>query len=215
MRRHLGGAAAVVFTALAVAAAPALASHGGGSGSGGGGGGTPAPPGGAPIAPFSATSLDYGSQQLGTTSAPQTVTITNTGTASLFINGVGVPQGSGDFHEVSSAADCTAATIPVGGSCAIIVDFAPTVTGTRTGTISVLTTASSSPTLLNYTGVGVSAAGPTPISVATPFGLPCPNGVCDTGVTTLVNDFSFTSFSANGDVSATPLTWSLAAGTVP
>src|SRR3954470_3451250 len=151
MRRYLGGTAAV-FAALALAAAPALASHGGGGG--GGGSSTPA---GAPIATFSATNLNFGSVEVGATSATQTVTITNTGTASLFINGVGIPQGSGDFDEVSSPADCTAATIPVGGSCSIVVDFAPKVTGTRTGTISVLTTGSVGATVLNLTGVGVSA----------------------------------------------------------
>jgi hypothetical protein len=212
MRRYLAGAAAV-FAALAVAATPALASHGGGGGGGGGGTTTPA---GAPIATFSATSLDFGSLQVGTTSATQTVTITNTGTASLFINGVGIPQGSGDFDEAASPADCTAATIPVGGSCSIVVDFAPKVTGTRTGTISLLTTGSTGATVLNLTGVGVSAGGPTPISVNTPAtGIPCVNGVCDTGLTTIVNDFYYTAFSAGGDTSATPLVWSLAAGTVP
>src|SRR4051812_36269707 len=209
MRRYLAGAAAV-FAALAVAAAPAPASHGGG-----GGGGTTTPA-GAPIATFSATNLDFGSLQLGTTSATQTVTITNTGTASLFINGVGIPQGSGDFDEAASPADCTAATIPVGRSCSIVVDFAPKVTGTRTGTISLLTTGSTGATVLNLTGVGVSAGGPTPISVNTPAtGIPCVNGVCDTGLTTIVNDFYYTAFSAGGDTSATPLVWSLAAGTVP
>src|SRR3954452_14332208 len=153
MRRYLVGAAAA-FAALAIGAAPALASHGGG---GGGGGGATTTRAGAPIATFSATSLNFGSLQVGATSATQTVTITNTGTASLFINGVGIPQGSGDFDEVASPADCTAATIPVGGSCSIIVDFAPKVTGTRTGTISVLTTGSVGPTVLNLNGVGVSA----------------------------------------------------------
>ena len=142
------------------------------------------------------------------------MTITNTGTASLFINGVGVPQGTGDFHEISSAADCTAATIPPGGSCSIIVDFAPTVTGTRTGTISVLTTASAGPTVIAYTGVGTSAAGPTPISVDTAPFFACANGVCGLGDTPLVNDFYFASFSAAGDFPA-PATLSLAAGTLP
>jgi hypothetical protein len=211
MRRYLTGAAAVCAS-LAVLASPALASHGGG---GGGGGGT-TPPAGAPVATFSGTNLDFGSQDVGTVSATQTVTITNTGTASLFINGVGVPQGSGDFREVASPADCTAATIPVGGSCSIVVAFAPAVTGTRAGTISVLTTGSVGATVINLTGVGVSAAGPTPISVGIPpTGIPCVNGVCDTGLSTLVNDFFFTSFSAEGDTSATPLTWTLDAGTLP
>jgi len=82
----------------------------------------------------------------------------------------------------------------------------PKVTGTRTGTISILTTGSTGATILNLTGVGVSADGPTPISVNTPAtGIPCVNGVCDTGLTTIVNDFYYTAFSAGGDTSATPL----------
>src|ERR1700743_2946883 len=164
--RKLAGGVAATLVALAVAAAPAMASHGGGGGGGGGGngggggGGGGATAAGAPGGPVSAAGLNHGAVAVGTTSPTQTVTITNTGTASLFINGVGVPQGGGGFVEVSSAADCIAATIPPGGSCSIIVVFAPTVTGAQTSTISVLDTAANGQTLLTYTGVGTSTTGP-------------------------------------------------------
>ena len=64
----------------------ALASHGG---SGGGGGGTPTPPPspvGAPAVSINPQSVSFGLQPVGTASAPQTVTVTNTGTAPLFFN---------------------------------------------------------------------------------------------------------------------------------
>src|SRR4051812_44789913 len=81
--------------ALVLGAAPALASHGGGGGT------TTPPPTGTPAVSLRPSALTYGPQEVGTTSAPQTVTLTNTGTASLFINGMS--QGGThplDFAEV-------------------------------------------------------------------------------------------------------------------
>src|SRR4051812_41165559 len=73
--------AVAVLTALTLPAA-AAGSHGGG----GGGGGTPPPPAGAPAVTFAPTSLTFGAQPIGATSAPQSITITNSGSAPLFVN---------------------------------------------------------------------------------------------------------------------------------
>ena len=76
------------------------------------------------------TTLTFSSQLVQTTSSPQTVTVSNTGSASLTVSSVAV---SGDFLETNS---CTAAIAP-GGTCQIAVTFTPSTTGTRTGTLTV------------------------------------------------------------------------------
>src|ERR1041384_6358318 len=81
------------FTLLAALLVPAVAAGDHGSGGGGGGGGgaarpppPPPPPAGAPAVPSAPTSLPFAAQPIGTTSAPQSITVSNTGTGSLFIN---------------------------------------------------------------------------------------------------------------------------------
>ena len=71
----------LVAAALTVLAVPAAAagSHGGGGGGGGGTTTTTA----APAVTLAPTSLTFGAQAIGTTSAPQSITVTNTGNAGL------------------------------------------------------------------------------------------------------------------------------------
>jgi hypothetical protein len=204
-------AAALAATAVLFAsgATTALASRGGG------GGGTtppPPPPAGAPAVSLSPSSVGYGPQEVGTASAPQTITLTNTGTASLFVNGM---RQAGldplDFAETDD--QCVGTSVPAGGTCTLTVIFKPTATGARTATISVTDTAASSPQVIAFTGTGTSVAGPTPISIDT-TGMTCTDGVCDLGSHPLVNDFFFAGFSAVGDT-APPFAWSLAGGALP
>src|SRR5207253_2631812 len=82
------------------------------------------------------TGLDFGNQLLATTSAPMTVTLTNTGAAALTINSFAA---SGDFAATStgaSACPTSPATLAAGGTCTINVTFTPTASGARTGTLS-------------------------------------------------------------------------------
>src|SRR5258707_928442 len=75
----------LAFAALTALALPAFAAPVHGSG-GGGGVSPPPPPAGAPAVTFTPTSLTFAAQAIGTTSAPQSITIANTGNAPLFIN---------------------------------------------------------------------------------------------------------------------------------
>ncbi|MDX6354937.1 MAG: hypothetical protein QOF98_1840 [Streptomyces sp.] len=93
------------------------------------------------------------------------------------------------------------------------MQFRPTATASRTGTLTVLDSAATSPQVITLSGTGTSLTGPTPISVD-PGGLPCAAGVCDLGSSTPANDFYFASFSAAGDFTL-PLTWTIANGSVP
>ncbi|HEV2710013.1 MAG TPA: choice-of-anchor D domain-containing protein [Edaphobacter sp.] len=68
------------------------------------------------------TNLAYGDQAVATASAPQTVTVTNSGSAPLTVSSV---VATGDFTETDN---CTSATIAVGLSCTVQVRFLPSTT---------------------------------------------------------------------------------------
>jgi hypothetical protein len=136
---------------------------------GGSGGGAPPPP-PAPAVSLSPTSLTFGSQIVGTTSAAQSVTLTNTGTATLNITGIGLAgTNSGDFSETSTCGSSVAA----GANCSIGVTFAPTATGSRSASVFISDNASGSPQTISLSGTGVpgTPAGTYPVVV---------NAVCAT-----------------------------------
>jgi pimeloyl-ACP methyl ester carboxylesterase len=84
----------------------------------------------APVVSFSAPSLSFGNQPLGTTSGSQAVTLSNTGSAALTIRGIAT---SANFGETNNCGGSVAAS----GSCTINVTFTPTATGPLTGTLTI------------------------------------------------------------------------------
>jgi hypothetical protein len=98
-------------------------------------------------------SLVFPSQNVGTPSAAQTVSITNTGTGPLHISSVTT---SGDF---SNTASCPA-TINPGptNACVFTVTFTPTIAGPRTGTLTVTSDAVGSPHSVALSGTGIALA---------------------------------------------------------
>jgi hypothetical protein len=118
------------------------------------------PSGGTP--PNSATlatnpsSLTFATQALNTTSAGQAVTVSNTGTAAASVSGVSV---SGDFLQSNTCGTAIAA----GASCTVNVSFRPTASGSRTGTLTITSNATNSPTTVALSGTG---AGTTPTNLA-------------------------------------------------
>jgi hypothetical protein len=101
----------------------------------------------APSVTLSPTSLTFGAQQVGTTSPPQNVTITNQGQGGLNFTSI---VASGDFAEINSCGP----TLMPGQECTIIVTFTPTTTGTRTGAITITDNAPDSPQSVPLTGTG-------------------------------------------------------------
>jgi Beta-propeller repeat/Abnormal spindle-like microcephaly-assoc'd, ASPM-SPD-2-Hydin len=97
------------------------------------------------------SSLTFTSQFVGTTSAPQAVTLVNSGSATLTISAITVTAGSG-FAETNNCSTSVAA----GSSCTINVTFSPTGSGTASGTLSVTDNTTGSPQALSLTGTGVS-----------------------------------------------------------
>jgi hypothetical protein len=118
--------------------------------------------GGVPAVGLSPTSLTFASQAVGTSSSPQSVTLTNTGSVKLTVSGVST---SGDFSQTNTCGSSVAA----GASCTISVTFKPTKAGTRNGTLTVTDNASPATQTVSLTGIGAApAVGLSPTSLTFP-----------------------------------------------
>ena len=99
----------------------------------------------------SPASLAFGNQQVGTTSAPQAVTFSNTSNGTVSINSIAFSGGaSGDFAEANNCGGSVAA----GSSCTINVTFTPSATGTRSSQLAITDNASGSPQQVSVSGTG-------------------------------------------------------------
>jgi hypothetical protein len=145
-------------------------------------------------------SLTFSSQSVGTTSAAQSVSLSNPGTASLTITGI---TASGDFAETNGCGTSVAA----GATCTIQVTFNPVQTGSRTGSIILTDNAGSSPQIIVLTGFGTAVAATLSPSQF-PFGPDVPVGqTANLGSATLYNSgnvpLSLTSIAVTGDFAQT------------
>ncbi|MGA8152648.1 MAG: kelch repeat-containing protein [Terriglobales bacterium] len=129
---------------------------------------------------FSASSLSFGFEQLGVTTQPQTVTVTNVSGHSVTFSSVAV---SGDY----AAPNTCSGTLIQGQDCAITVTFTPTKAGTRAGTITLKDNSPGSPKqTIALTGVGeVNAISFSPSSLVFPGQTP---GTSSTASVSIIND---------------------------
>ncbi len=105
------------------------------------------------------TTLTFSNQVVGTTSAAQTLTLTNTDEENaLAISGI---VASGDFPETNNCVPGVAA----GGSCTISVKFAPKATGAIDGSITISDNAGGSPQVLALKGTGITQETISPSSL--------------------------------------------------
>ena len=88
---------------------------------------------------------------VGSVSAPQTATITNSGTSVLEINNITV---TGDYQQTNTCGD-TFNVLQVGDSCTVSVTFQPVGSGARNGAVSIFSNASGSPHVITLTGTGM------------------------------------------------------------
>jgi subtilase family serine protease len=123
-----------------------------------GGGGGSSPPTPAPVVSLAPTSLSFGQVNLGSGSSMQSVTVSNTGNASLNISATGTV--GTNWQDFVIMHDCAGDSISPGGSCALGVNFIPQATGLRTASLSVTDNAAGSPQTVSLTGTG--AQPPTP-----------------------------------------------------
>jgi len=105
---------------------------------------------GLPPVPFvalSPSSYDFGNQVVGTTSPPDTITLTNKGNGALTISSI---TASGDFSQTNTCGSSLAAS----ASCTLSVTFKPTAAGTRTGAVTITDNASPATQSVSLTGTG-------------------------------------------------------------
>lgn len=113
---------------------------------------------------LSPTTLTFGSQAVGTTSASQTITLTDESGTALSITSIAVTgTNSGDFAQTNTCGTGVAGK----ASCTISVTFTPTASGTRTASISVTDNGGGSPQTVTLTGTatgGVATVSPTSLT---------------------------------------------------
>src|SRR6266478_5983185 len=118
--------------------------------------------GGGPAVSLSASALNFKKVGIGMTSAPQTVTLTNVGSATLNISSI---TASGDF---SISNNTCGATVAAGANCAVSVTFTPTKKGVRNGTLTFTDNAPDSPQIVALKGTGQSITlSPTSLNFGT------------------------------------------------
>jgi HYDIN/CFA65/VesB family protein len=110
--------------------------------------------GGSPTLQLSATHVDFSRVQVGTTSAPQTVTLTNAGNTPLHITGITI---SGDFGYTGCGFPLTLAA---GASCDFAITFSPLAPVPLTGVITIASDAPGGPHTITLAGTGNPSALP-------------------------------------------------------
>jgi hypothetical protein len=97
-------------------------------------------------------SLNFGSIKIGNTSKGQTITLTNVSSHSVPISSIALTGADpGDFLEHNTCG----AGLHVGATCTISVAFKPTVTGTRTASVSITYSGVASPQTVALSGYGL------------------------------------------------------------
>lgn len=109
---------------------------------------------------LSATALSFAPQTIGTTSAAQQLTLTNTGGVALTL--ITDALSPGDFNATNGCGTSLAAH----ASCALVVTFTPTAVGTRSATLTVTDQFRSQTVQLSGTGVAGSGLTLTPATLS-------------------------------------------------
>jgi hypothetical protein len=107
----------------------------------------------APTVALSSTSLSFGDQVLGTSSAPHTVTLSNASNA-LALNITNIAITGTNAADFSQANTC-GSRLPPGGECTITVTFAPSQIGPRSASVTINDSAAGSPEAVALSGTGV------------------------------------------------------------
>jgi len=119
---------------------------------------------------FNPTSLTFATQNTGTTSAAQPITVTATGNQTVNLTSIAIAgANAGDF---AISANTCGATLAAGASCTVSVTFSPTAAGTRTAALTFADNATGSPQSVALSGTGQVASttlgfNPTSLTFAT------------------------------------------------
>jgi hypothetical protein len=124
-------------------------------------------------------SVTYSGTNVGASSAAQNITISNTGGALVTL---GAPVVTGDF---TLSSNTCGPTLAPGVGCTVAVEFVPTISGARTGTLTVTDSVGTQTSSLSGTGVLPATDGLAPLSLS--FGPQVLNTASGTQQVTLTN----------------------------
>ena len=111
----------------------------------------------APAVSLAPSSLTFAGRNVGTTSTAQTVTLTNTGNATLTISSIAITGTNvSDFGQASSCP-----SLAPSANCTVDVSFTPSAGGARSASLTVTSNAANGPT----NSVTLSGTGTTPLAV--------------------------------------------------
>ena len=115
------------------------------------------------------TGIDFGEVQVGSSSAPLPVTVTNTGNADLEIGAVTFTNSAFSIYD----GDVTGMTLLPGASQIMNLVFTPSSAGAETGTMQISSNDSDeNPTTVSLSGNGIYIITPTPTTTTTPNEVP-------------------------------------------
>jgi hypothetical protein len=107
---------------------------------------------------LSTTSLTFSGQLISTSSAAQSVTVTNSGTAPLTISSIAISgTNSGDFN-LTNMCPLNPATLAVNANCQVNVTFNPAASGMRDASLTITDNATGSPQSVALAGTGKASA---------------------------------------------------------
>jgi len=150
-------------------------------------------------ATLSASSLSFGIATVGTTTASQQLTLTNTGTAALLIGSIAVTGPNASSFVFGNSCGTS---IAAGASCIVHGHFTPASEGAMTAAISINDSISGSPQNVTLTGTGVNPTIVTLSSTSLSFGTEQVGIVSPSQSVTLTNTggstLGITSIAVNG-----------------
>jgi hypothetical protein len=111
--------------------------------------------------------VSLGTLQIGTASAPQTITLTSNGAEALSVNAISVSgAGASEFAEADT---CQApAVLQPSKFCSISIIFTPTAAGQQTAALNITDNAPGSPQAVQLSGNGVTPPPPAPAATIAP-----------------------------------------------
>ena len=152
----------------------------------------------SPVVSLNPTSLTFNNQAVGSTSAAQTVTLTNTGGVTLIISGIA------RNNSVYGVTDNCGGGLSAGGSCTLNVTYSPTSAVSTLSSITITSNAPGSPHSVVINGNGVPPAAPVCTLTASPTTVP-KNGasVLTSNCTNSPTSYSWTGGTCAGTTAAT------------
>ncbi len=116
--------------------------------------GTPA----APTANVTPTTLTFGSQSAGTSSGPESVSLSNTGSLPLQISSIAIVGANSTEFKIASGTTCQTGggTLGVSASCNVNVSFVPLSSGAKSAMLSFSDNVSGSPQIVALSGTAIS-----------------------------------------------------------